>query len=251
MSHEQRHSGRPGSFFRERVPEILNEILHRGLLACVIITFLIGAYCVCDAGYLYYHAGAKPFKSYRPEDHQTVTEEKQISADQVAWLSVDGTGIDDPVMQASNNMKYLNLDPYGDFALHGSLFLDYRNSCDFTDAYSIIYGHHMEHGLMFGCLDEYRDFSFAKDHRDGTVTGREDIYAFHIFAVLEADAHDPVFFDPDQYDRELMMQAVSETHFYHEEPEEDLPILALSTCTDSAGSSRLVVLGTLKRGEKQ
>ena len=251
MSHEQRHSGRSGSFLRERVPEILNEILHRGFLACVIITFLVGAYCVLDAGYLYYHAGAKPYKEKKPEEHQVVTEDKQISDDQIAWLSIEGTGIDDPVMQADNNIKYLNLDPYGDFALHGSLFMDYRNSSDFRDEYSIIYGHHMEHGLMFGCLDEYRNTAYADDHRDGLVTGHEEIFTFHIFAVIETDAHNSAFFDPDQFDREVMLETISKSPFYHGEPDEGLPILALTTCTDSAGTSRLIVLGTLKEGEQQ
>ena len=241
----------PGPFLCERVPEFLNRVLHLSLTALTVAVFLISAYCVYDAGYLYYHAGNKPYRENKPRDHQTVTSERQISDDQAAWLYIDGTGIDDPVMQADNNIKYLNLDPYGDFALHGSLFLDYRNNSDFTDRYSIIYGHHMEHWLMFGCLDEYRDASFAKDHRDGTVTGREDIYRMHIFAVLETDAHDPIFFDPEKFDWEKLMDKARGSSFFFEEPEKDNPILCLSTCTDSVGSSRLVVLGTLKKGEQQ
>lgn len=42
----------------------------------------------------------------------------------VAWLTIDDTKIDYPVMQGKDNTEYLNKDPYGDYALAGSIFLD-------------------------------------------------------------------------------------------------------------------------------
>ena len=37
---------------------------------------------------------------------------QEISEDAIAWLTVDGTLIDYPVMQGSNNDEYLNKDPF-------------------------------------------------------------------------------------------------------------------------------------------
>ena len=86
----------------------------------------------------------------------------------VGWIVVDDTNIDYPVMQGYDNSQYLNLDPYGEYSLSGSIFLDSRNSSDFTDPYSIIYGHHMEYGKMFGAIDDYLDDQYERecDRRD-------------------------------------------------------------------------------------
>ncbi|MBR1845920.1 MAG: class B sortase, partial [Oscillospiraceae bacterium] len=60
-------------------------------------------------------------------------------------------------MQGETNGKYLNTDPYGEYSLSGSIFLDSRNAGDFSDSYSLVYGHHMADGMMFGALDAFFD----------------------------------------------------------------------------------------------
>lgn len=63
----------------------------------------------------------------------------EINEDIVAWLSLGGTNIDFPVVQGNDNLTYLNKDIYGDFALSGSVFLDYRCNRNFDDDYFLIY----------------------------------------------------------------------------------------------------------------
>ena len=58
-----------------------------------------------------------------------------INPDVCAWVMVDNTKIDFPVLQGSTNLTYINRDVYGNFALAGSIFLDTRNQRDFSDAY--------------------------------------------------------------------------------------------------------------------
>ena len=87
----------------------------------------------------------------------------------VGWLTVDGTSIDYPVMQGGNNLTFLNRNPYGEFSLSGSIFLDSRNSPDFSDEYSIIYGHHMAYGKLFGALDAFLDETYTSSHRSRTL----------------------------------------------------------------------------------
>jgi SrtB family sortase len=65
--------------------------------------------------------------------------------DLVGFLTVEGTNIDYPVMQGIDNSHYLNTDPFGAYSLSGSIFLDSRSSPDFSDEYSVIYGHHMDY----------------------------------------------------------------------------------------------------------
>ena len=80
---------------------------------------------------------------------------KDINNDIVAWVYVPGTNINYPVVQARDNDYYLTRDFDGDQGLltnFGAIFMDYRNSFDFSDMASYIYGHNMQDGSMFADL---------------------------------------------------------------------------------------------------
>ncbi len=73
---------------------------------------------------------------------------RAVNPDVVGWITLDGTDIDYPVLQGADNMTYVNRDVYGNFALSGSIYLAAECAADFTDPYSLIYGHHMENGAI-------------------------------------------------------------------------------------------------------
>lgn len=87
----------------------------------------------------------------------------------VAWLRIDGTHIDYPVMQGDDNQWYLTHDYLGRYAASGSVFLDYRNRADFGDYVSIIYGHRMNGDLMFSDVAKYADDEFFAAHQSGRL----------------------------------------------------------------------------------
>ena len=207
------------------------------------LVFLIGSYLVYDTLWLMRHAQDPTLKEYRPQENVALEEERQISSEQAAWIIIEGTGIDHPVMQSTDNIKYLQTDPYGDFSMSGSVFLDCRNDADLTDPYSIIYGHHMENGLMFGALDAFRDTGFLIQHRDGRIMTRQACYAFHVFCTTEADAVSSGLFRP--LSREEALAALQAAPLWYEEPEEG-QIVALSTCTGAEETSRFLVVGTIE-----
>ena len=155
----------------------------------------------------------------------------------VGWIVVDDTNIDYPVMQGYDNSQYLNLDPYGEYSLSGSIFLDSRNSSDFTDPYSIIYGHHMEYGKMFGAIDDYLDDQYLSSHRTGTlIVGRngEKTYRLEIFYAMSTDARNEMVFDTTHY--EELRQFLENEGFVRDDR-----ILCLSTCAGDISSTRTVV----------
>lgn len=82
----------------------------------------------------------------------------------IGWLEIDGTNIDYPVMQTTNNEYYLDHNYNQEYDKNGSLFLD--ADCDVVrrNTNLIIYGHHMKSGKMFGDLNKYSSESFCKDH---------------------------------------------------------------------------------------
>lgn len=215
-----------------------------GLIAVsLVLVFLIGIYLVYDTLWLMRHAKDPTLKEYRPEASAVLEEERQIGPEQVAWITIDGTGVDFPVMQSTDNIKYLQTDPYGAFSMSGSIFLDCRNAADLSDPYSILYGHHMENGLMFGALDAFHDAGFLQEHREGRITTRQACYRFRIFCTVEADAASSGLFRPLARSEALDMLRGSGS--WLEEPGEGR-IVALSTCMGAEDTARFLVVGTIE-----
>ena len=100
-----------------------------------LLLFLICLYAMIDAVMVYNGANDSEIMKYKPTAGNT-EELRELSEDAVAWLTVDDTRIDYPVMQGKTNAEYLNKDPYGEFSLSGSIFLDNRNDKTFSDPYS-------------------------------------------------------------------------------------------------------------------
>ena len=151
-----------------------------------LLPFLICLYAMIDAYMVYEGANDSSILKFKPATGSTEIL-RELSENAVAWLTVDDTRIDYPVMQGKTNGEYLNKDPYGNFSLSGSIFLDSRNDKNFGDAYSMIYGHHMEYGAMFGSLDEYADKDFFDAHKTGTLTlTKEKEYTIRFFCLVQS-----------------------------------------------------------------
>ncbi len=201
-----------------------------------------------DAYLVYQGASDNSILKYKPKAGNT-DELKKLSENAVAWLTIDGTRIDYPVMQGKTNEEYLNKDPYGEFSLSGSIFLDSRNSKTFSDDYSLVYGHHMEYGVMFGALDQYKDETFLNEHKTGKLTvvnGKE--YQITIFASCIEMATKKVIFDPPESDNKSLLTYL-EKHalIYHpKEVDAQSKLIALSTCQSAENNERIVVFGVLK-----
>jgi sortase B len=89
---------------------------------------------------------------------------KALSADAAAWLICPDTVIDYPVMKAGDYDYYLRRLPDGKGNANGSLFTDYNNAEDFSDRLTVIYGHNMKSGKMFGSLTKYKEQAYYDAH---------------------------------------------------------------------------------------
>ena len=226
----------------------LDDTVDRILALAFIFVLLIGVYFIYDTAYVFYHASAGRVSYYRPGAEAVEEETRPFTKDYVAWITVYDTNIDYPIMQAENNSKYLNMDPFGDYSLAGSIFLDSRNAGDFTDSYSLVYGHHMSSGIMFGALDEYYKTAYFEKHRDGVLLVGDKQYRAKVFAVLQTDAGVDAIFDPSGSETVLEI-AKNESLIYRTPVNEH--ILALSTCKEPGSTARTVVLFTLTEEEEE
>ena len=172
--------------------------------------------------------------------------------DQVrAWITLDNTKIDHPVVQGTDNFTYVNTDVYGEFSLSGSIFLDCRCDGSFGDPYSLLYGHHMENSGMFGDLDLYKDEEFFRENQGGTLILPEGSFELQVFACMLVNASEDVIFDPTMWNQgtEGLLSFTRETAMYLDEnvleqleADPQGQILALSTCASEFTDARTIVL---------
>lgn len=108
-----------------------------------------------------------------------------------AWITVPGTQVDYPVLQhPSDDAYYLahNLD--GSEGYPGCIYTESKNRKDFSDRNTILYGHNMKDGSMFGSLHNFEEESFFTEHRYAFVYTKEQIYVYDLFAAYEfSDDH--------------------------------------------------------------
>ena len=164
-----------------------------------------------------------------------------INPDTVAWLTLDGTHIDHPVVRSADNFDYLDRNFEGDFYAGGTLFMD-KDDCGFEDRYCIIHGHHMAGGAMFGDLSKYLDEDFFSENSTGKLLTPEYDYDIRVLASGIFDAYDRNIYKPGETVPLAYIQGNAVN-------KRDIPdpshILALSTCCDEMTDDRTVVFCVL------
>lgn len=229
---------------------VLDTLFNRVIALLCLLLFLICLYAMVDAVNVYRNANDTSILKYKPQLDEAPGALQKLSEDAVGWLTIDGTAIDYPVMQGKTNDAYLNTDPYGNFSLSGSIFLDSRNNADFSDDFSLVYGHHMEYGAMFGSLDEFCKADYLEAHRTGTLmVNSGQAYQLTVFASCKVVASEELVFNPTETGRDELLDYVKEHSevFAPHSDAPDSPILALSTCQGADSIERLVVFCAMHR----
>lgn len=107
------------------------------------------------------------------------------NSDFAGWLTIPGTEIDYPVMQAvpESSDFYLTHNYDGQEDINGSIFLDSRNDYEQQDDNLIIYGHNMKSGMMFGGLKNFLDENYSLEHKMVTFNTIYEKAQYEIIAV--------------------------------------------------------------------
>ena len=198
------------------------------------------------------------FKPEIVDEKPSFEELMAINADVRAWITMDNTKIDYPVLQGETNLSYLNTDVYGNFALAGSIFLDSRNDGNFSDPYSLLYGHYMENSKMFGDLELYKDKDFFRENRTGTLILHDGVYRLEIYACLLISSTEDAIFNPGLWqadiDELLEFTEANALHLNRDLSEKvhsgglEPKFLALTTCTSEYTDARIAVLTVMVPG---
>lgn len=165
------------------------------------------------------------------------------------WLHIEGTEISYPLLQGYNNDYYLSRTYEEEWLFAGSIFMDYKNKSDFSDAHTVIYGHNMHNGSMFGQLDKFSKEDYRNEHPYVYIMrldGKWDKY--EIFSAYIANVDDGTFnyFTTTGTDYDNYISLAKSKNYYANTtmPQNGERILTLSTCTEDSDDYKRFVVQT-------
>lgn len=176
------------------------------------------------------------------------------NGDIYAWIYIPGTQVDYPVLQHQTEDDYYlrhNVDDSSGYP--GCIYTQSLNSRDFTDPNTVLYGHNMKNGSMFGSLHEFEDNTFFEENRYVYIYTPDAAYCYEIFAACEfSDAHLLYQYDFstqggfEAYLDDVMNVRDMNSHVRTEtEVTAESRILTLSTCVSGKANRRYLVTAVL------
>ncbi len=172
---------------------------------------------------------------------------KSMNQEITAWLVSPDTVIDYPVVQGADNSYYLTHAFGRQTHKYGCLFVDAANSPSFSDQNTVIYGHRMNSGAMFGSLLEYRKQQYYDEHPFMLLYTPENDYKLEIFtAYVAKDAsYTQKVFAPGEFQEFLSKAKGKSLVGTDADVEAGDKIITLSTCTVGGDDERFVVQAKL------
>ncbi len=160
-----------------------------------------------------------------------------INSDTVGWISLNNTDVNYPVLQSYDNKFYLNHDIYQNWSGTGWIFMDYRNSRYDLDRNTIIYGHNLKSGLMFGTLKKTVNYSWYSNPENQIITfntiDRE--MKWKIFSMYQTDNTNDYlttdFYGDNDFMKYINMVKSRSMYDFGVEVSAQDKILTISTCS--------------------
>lgn len=173
--------------------------------------------------------------------------------DVVGWLYCEDTPINYPIAQAADNDYYLHRLLDGTDNKNGTLFMDYRNRADFSDGNTLVYGHNMKSGKMFGTLTDYRAADYYEKHPVMYLLTPQGDYKIELAAGCVVDETDAVYtaVPSDAAERQQHFDAMMRRSNFESgiELSAEDTVITLSTCSYETETARYVLLGRLVKLE--
>lgn len=170
---------------------------------------------------------------------------RQVNEDVLGWIRIPGTKVDYPMVQGEDNDFYLEHDWEKKEQYVGSIFLECRNSPDFTDFNTIIYGHNMSNGSMFGTLWKYEYGENWKDMPYVYLVTDGGILRYEVFSTYMAEVDSSTYglsFNQRETREKFIAMALEKSDIDTGiTPAVTDQIITLSTCSGMGHATRRVV----------
>jgi len=176
---------------------------------------------------------------------------KSINDDVIGWIYMEALPqISYPVVQGEDNNTYLHQTYEKNYNFAGTIFIDYENKRDFSDCNTLVYGHNMKNGSMFGMLKKYRaDETLYNTSKYFWILTPEKNYRYEIIAAYTTSVNSEtytLFKGPGseflEYEKKMFQNSEIQTDASAEDADVKDKIVTLSTCTGNQ-ATRFVVQG--------
>ena len=192
---------------------------------------------------------AGPSAQIKPPIEVDFDKLKSVNEDVVGWIYVDALpDISYPIVKGKDNQTYLHQTYEKNYNFAGTIFVDYENSGDFSDCNTLVYGHNMKNGSMFGHLKKFReDDKLYKQDKYFWILTPERNYRYEIISAYTTGVNSDTYtlFKGPGEEFEKYLETIKG---YSEIKTDDTDltikdrIVTLSTCTGNE-STRFVVQG--------
>ena len=247
----------------------MRKIIRGIVLAAAAVIFIVSCINLFQI-FSEYHRGETEYAQIQeyavlPEEEETTAETDdfpmpdidfdalvEINADFCAWLSIPALDLNYPVVWNGNNETYLTRTFEGESNSAGCLFVDAANRPDFLDRNTIIYGHNMKNGSMFGSLSDFQQKEELAEEEPYFYLYTEDAaMRFQIISYYTTTGDSSTYSlvntdgEYDAYLRHILQN--SQFSGYEGGLPEDRPaVVTMSTCHGRAGGiERFVLHGIL------
>ncbi len=174
----------------------------------------------------------------------------------VAWIEVPDTIIDFPVMQSGENTPedfYLSHNPKGEKDRNGSIYIQKYNHADFSDPNTILYGHNMSGGKMFGAIHKFKKAAYFKEHEYLYVYLPGHVLTYRIYALFDFSNEHLLWaydFDTEEGYQKFINKTLNPKTYNRLVREGVTPttadrVITLSTCQNT-GDGRLLLVAMLE-----
>lgn len=174
---------------------------------------------------------------------------QKLNPDICGWIEIPQIKMSYPILQGENNNTYLRHLPDGTYNVGGSIFIDERCGNDFTSPVTVIYGHYMHNGSMFGRLKKFLDASFMQKNSNFKIYTPDRVIEAQIISCFEVDKKSDIYALPENEITKEYIKAISDASGmdFGSIDTKNYNIVLLSTCSHSFESARTVVAAIYKK----
>ena len=190
------------------------------------------------------------FDSYYTKYNQIFEELSNINNETVGWLTVNNTKVNYPVVQHTDNEYYLKHDFTNQKNSLGWIYMDYRNNIYNLSDNTIIWGHNLKGGLMFGTLRYMTNESWYTNPDNHIITFNTKVknMKWKIFSIYRIPVTNDYLYanfgDREEYQSFLDMLKNRSIYNFNQDVTNTDHILTLSTCS-IPNTYRLVIHAVL------
>jgi sortase B len=172
---------------------------------------------------------------------------KKTNKDVVGWIQFETFSLSYPIVQDSGDNYYLNHTFKKQKNSSGSIFIGPSNSSSFQDTNTVIFGHNMKNGSMFGLLGRYKEKSYFTYNQYFRIYTPNGTQRYQIFSVYKASINGSAYTiwgstgsaEYGKWIKELKKNSMYDTGVSVSASD---TIVTLSTCVSGDTEKRLVIL---------